>query len=548
MLNSSLLCSEFDIFVLLETWCDSSITNSMILANSDYFIVRKDRIQSRGGGLMCIVKKSLTLNQLLVPDDLELLAIDIAQSNSVFVRLICWYRSPSSSHAYFLSSLQCVSRLLRCSHPCLVLTDANLPNINWSQLSAVHERERFFLEWLGSNSLVQLVREPTRGLNLLDLVLCHQTDNIVSSLAVSEPYLWSDHNSLILSLNCPNRRARSQKRQLPTRPNYRKIDVDSAKQFLSDVDWNWIDSACGSVNEFNELFCAILRDCVSLFVPCSTVRPMRHCIPKFLVGLRLFRLRLYNVRKSSPSNLRKYKKYDKTYRVALRKYFMSREKLLLRGNPHSLFRFIAHKKGSKTCHIPSLICNGSFVNDSKNKSELLASRFASCFSIDDGNLPELCRQTESSLCYVTLSPASVSHALKCVAPKFGVGCDGIPMGLLKKLSSSLEYPLSLLFTFSLATSQIPEQWKTSLVVPIYKKKEAPLTPSTIAPSPNYQRFVNSWRKSLPLSCIATLNGTIYCPVVNTDFVKEDLRQAKCFTVYLCGTLIFPHPPQPILYT
>lgn len=519
MLNASLLSSEFDIFALLETWCDCTVTDAMILSNSDYAIIRKDRELSRGGGLLFLVKQSLTVNQLIVPVDLELLAIDVIRGSCVIVRLLCWYRSPSSSHDYFVRSLKCIESLLKCPQPCIILTDANLPTINWTQLSAINERDRYFLSWIGTNSLIQLVNEPTRGNNLLDLVLCEQSENIVSSLVVSEPYLWSDHNSIILSISCPNRNAKSQKRQPPTRPNFRKIDVDSAKKFLSDVDWKWIDDCCGSVDEFNVIFIEILRDCICRFVPCSKVHHRKHCIPRYLYRFRLYRSSLYNVRKNSHSNMLKYKKYDKAYCRALRKYFMSREKLLLKGDPHSLYRFMAQKKGSKTCQIPSLISNNSFVYDSKTKSELLASRFASCFSIDDGTLPLLCRQTESSLCFVNFSPASVRHALKCIAPKYGVGSDGIPMGLIKQLSSSLVYPLSLLFTFSLATCQIPEAWKTSIIVPVFKKKGSPADPTNYRPISKLSSICKIMEKIVTLQLYGYLELNNLLPSCQYGFRK-----------------------------
>ena len=49
------------------------------------------------------------------------------------------------------------------------------------------------------------------------------------------------------------------------------------------------------------------------------------------------------------------------------------------------------------------------------------------------------------------------------------GPDGIQPLILKNCSVAFAYPLYVLFTDSLNSSELPEDWKKSNVVPIYKK-------------------------------------------------------------------------------
>jgi len=73
----------------------------------------------------------------------------------------------------------------------VILGDFNYPEINWSEsdtLDAAHP----FIESIGNNFLFQLVQEPTRGQNFLDLVLSSD-DSIVQTLQVGEPFESSDH-------------------------------------------------------------------------------------------------------------------------------------------------------------------------------------------------------------------------------------------------------------------------------------------------------------------------------------------------------------------
>src|SRR6266496_5577847 len=47
---------SLDIVYLTETWLTSEISNNSLFLN-DFFIVRKDRVSKRGGGVMILIRK-----------------------------------------------------------------------------------------------------------------------------------------------------------------------------------------------------------------------------------------------------------------------------------------------------------------------------------------------------------------------------------------------------------------------------------------------------------------------------------------------------------
>ena len=53
-MTSLLQSGEFDIIAITETWGDSSIQDSVILAGNNYCIARSDRQIRRGGGVMLL--------------------------------------------------------------------------------------------------------------------------------------------------------------------------------------------------------------------------------------------------------------------------------------------------------------------------------------------------------------------------------------------------------------------------------------------------------------------------------------------------------------
>ena len=50
-----------------------------------------------------------------------------------------------------------------------------------------------------------------------------------------------------------------------------------------------------------------------------------------------------------------------------------------------------------------------------------------------------------------------------------MGIDGVHPLILKNCASTLSEPLSLLFKKSLRTSELPQQWKSANVTPLFKK-------------------------------------------------------------------------------
>ena len=84
------------------------------------------------------------------------------------------------------------------------------------------------------------------------------------------------------------------------------------------------------------------------------------------------------------------------------------------------------------------------------------------------NIPEsrcLCRD-EDLLKDVDVSYEAVLNKLD---PEKAPGDDSIHPVILRKLAQQLAKPLSMMFTSSLKSSQIPQDWRLANVTPIFKK-------------------------------------------------------------------------------
>jgi len=81
----------------------------------------------------------------------------------------------------------------------VLIGDFNFPDICWNYNTAEREQSWRFLECVGDNFLTQMVREPTRGSKLLDLLLVNR-EGLVRDVNVGGCLGQSDHEMIDFSI------------------------------------------------------------------------------------------------------------------------------------------------------------------------------------------------------------------------------------------------------------------------------------------------------------------------------------------------------------
>lgn len=82
---------------------------------------------------------------------------------------------------------------------------------------------------------------------------------------------------------------------------------------------------------------------------------------------------------------------------------------------------------------------------------------------------------------VTFNSSNVQCELRNLNIHSAPGSDGISPWFLKKCSDEISYPLSLIFAKSMNENQVPNDWKTTNITPIYKGKGSKLDPHSYRP-------------------------------------------------------------------
>ena len=196
LLRGMACVEKFDIIALTETWLDMSRKVFLPEIKIDgYTLFYKDRENRRGGGVAMYVRDSLqcSVNSKIKTDNkAESLWVDIKEgAQSVVLGLV--YRPPNASDEINSSIWQEINRAGRYSQVC-VTGDFNYRDINWDLMVGNREAEEF-LQVIQDNFLKQLVLEPTRVNNILDLILTNR-EEAISQVEIGGKLGNSDHSEI----------------------------------------------------------------------------------------------------------------------------------------------------------------------------------------------------------------------------------------------------------------------------------------------------------------------------------------------------------------
>ena len=287
----------------------------------------------------------------------------------------------------------------------------------------------------------------------------------------------------------------------------------SFSAYLGVIDWPnaFACNICSTNEDFWNLFATVLRKGIELFVPKRSIRVNSFCnvFPKPLRKKQAMRRKLWRKLKKSPTQANRiaYQRSSVSCKLAIQQFFVERESAVLNsGRPNAFYDYVRTNMKVKRRIDFFKQPDGSLVEEPVEQAKMFNEFFVSVHTSDDGviptfDVPSLVSRT-SDVCF---SPAVVLSALKRVKSICSAGIDGFPNILYKKLAVGLAFPLSKIFEKSFLTGSVPNEWKVSIVTPIFKNG-SPLSVSNYRP--------------VSLTCVA-------CRVMERIILDELLRNFLC---------------------
>ena len=232
-LEMYVLEEKFDIVCITETWMNSSILDSE-MSISGYSLHRKDRNdvdKHRGGGVAVYVHNDLSCvhrEEIFEQNFPETIWCNINCNGRNTLIGVC-YRAPDSVQINDEALYSLIDRVSK--ENVVIMGDFNFPELDWSRPESIGDSHPF-IECLSNNFLIQLVDEPTRETNYLDLVLCSDP-SLVENLVVDEPFETSDHQLVTFSLVTKE----FSRKHVKQTYNYYKANYDEIRQYARMKNW-----------------------------------------------------------------------------------------------------------------------------------------------------------------------------------------------------------------------------------------------------------------------------------------------------------------------
>ena len=477
---------------IVETWLKPHITDAQINI-PHYQLLRADRKGRIRGGALLYIHEDLPVSDEQSYDEhyCQAVVCTIKSSNTI---LACVYRPPDTTDdsnrelLEFLSSY--IHKVSNGDHMDIIITgDINLPGINWHDLTIKRDSDfksaQALMSFMTEHLLSQYVDTPTRGKNVLDLLL---TNNSHLTLHITaEDTCLSDHR-LVTVLT------KQSMKPLPPKPkptfrkhtfrnlNTHAADFDLINQHLKTVNWNDLRSLC-SEQEFPELMrLTVLQICQMYTTNKSTNKrhPNKYVRERKILNRKRRSLnhRLIKARnKNSPSN--KTDKIEKELSKVIDQVKQSiinqkeaAEKRAVEAvseNPSYFFSYSKRFAKQGTTVGPLMDKHNNLQQSPKKMADILQDQYSSVFSTPSESDHTTPQDDTPLMDEITFTQEDVISAIKEIGTHSASAEDDIPAIVLKRCAEELSYPILLIWRDSLESGIVPKNFKNQIITPVFKK-------------------------------------------------------------------------------
>ena len=469
-----------DVFFVTETKLK---TDDVLVHLDNYNIFRKDRMNSLGGGVLILTKKMFHCEIVdnFIWENGEILVIKMV-INFKTIHLCVVYRPPGTGIECLNVIRDTFEYLSSLSGQVIVTGDFNFKNIDWVEgtLKIYDNLSHLFFESIGDNFFTQNVVEVTRvrGNNepsLLDLIIT-KSPLEVENLVHRSPFGLSDHCVLDFEFLLNDGGSDAEIQPMEKR-NYFRANWTGMHNFVSCVDWQQefmnknLDEKWSSFKDIYDL-------AISRFVPIKNDQNLRGKNNKKWINYRAKRNIMakeaawnHYLKRKTPYRYRLYQiaRNKATFEVrSARKKFEESLSIEVKSNPRAFYGYVRSLTNIKET-VGNLKRNdGSLTSDNHEKCNILNEAFGSVFINEDPNIPTIGVNVDSSISNIDFTTHDIVELLRANKSNSS-GPDGVHPMVLRECSVAFSYPLYLLFRESLDEAHLPEDWRKSNIIPIFKK-------------------------------------------------------------------------------
>lgn len=516
---------------ITETWGNETVSDALLCPNN-YDIFRRDRRGRTGGGVLLLVHKELRaipcvgMNDSTFEDSVWC-TVDIGHHEHTNMLVGVCYRSPGSSAENNNALIDLFSEIenIRLSR-LMIMGDFNLPNVDFINYYTDRNENTFdykFMVKVQDLLLVQHVDIGTRDTacgtsNVLDLIFTDD-ENSIEELDIMAPLGRSDHIGLTWKVVA--RRDFTQRTDSREDLNFWKGKYKELNERLICINWDTLFGDC-DINEMWRKFTRCVWTLCETWIPLvkrSRKKKMPGWVTQEVKRASRDKNILFRVYKRT-RRLIDWEKYtDMRNRTTdlCRKAKLDYEKKLImsfKDNPKKFYGYVRNKQKIKVGVSQIDKGGGSMTASDKEAAEVLCKFFKSVFVKEANNtVPDFDLQYDGpKIDTVNITEVDVKSRLEKLKEDKSPGPDKFHPKLLKGCAAGLAKPLCMLFNKSLYDSKLPDEWKRSQVVPIFKKG------SRVSPG--------NYRPVALTSIVAKIMEGIVRDVITKHLMSENLLSAQ----------------------
>ena len=461
---------------ITESWIRTSVRDlEGEFAIPGYQMFHKDRKEKEGGGVLLYVKNTINTTICSITSDHEVLCVDLQVGTSGY-RALLVYRPPSQLLEKDKELYQLLNQLVE-GRVSIVMGDFNC-HVDWKTKETCGENA-LLVEFVNDGFLTQWVREPTRGTNILDLVLTSE-DDIIDKLEVGEEFGGSDHRLIRFTLRLPLLEVATSKNRDAL--DFRRANFAGLRDGVANMVLDAGENVEDSWMEFKNSFMSLQHR----FIPLRC-RGRRSLQPKWFnqeIGNKLREKRTAYRRAKITGDFEHHRRLTRKVKSNIRAAKRAEEirvARLCKENPKEFFSYVNSRKPIRRKIGPLVNEYGTLQLSDVETANILNGYFSSVFTKENGLSPEPSDNHEGTkLEMMNFNAEDVSKKIDKLNKYKSPGPDGFLPRVLKEVRNEVSPFLAKIFNTSMRTRCVPSDWREAEVTPIFKKGD-PSQPSNHRP-------------------------------------------------------------------
>ena len=461
------MCTKPHIICVNETWLHKSIESVPL---EGYVVAaRRDRSDDPNrGGVLIFVQEGISACAVELEQSIAAERIWLMLHLPNGPLLLCaWYRPGNTGNSHIDSFEVELDRLRPGAIATLVVGDLNIHNASWLGFSSKDTVEgRRLRDICNLAGLTQLVSEPTRKANLLDVALCdvhNAKANVLSNVA--------DHALVEVTVPFPCPQEEFLNRTVWI---YANADWDRLQADLEVHDWTGLESMHPDEGAL-WLQTTILKY-MTESIACKEITVRKSSHP--WLNNRVERA-VQEKAQAAPDERNAATKRCSAVIKEEHERWLARSRAQLANMPSGSkewwkrSRQVAMQK-EQVCSIPALKgSDGQWVTSSQAKADLFAGTFEARYTLPVAEQNEY-SDVYAESAYDQLQDAAPNeddalNVLQSIDAASGTGPDGLSARVLKRCARALSRPFVMLAWAILHHGHWPTLWEEDWIVPIHKK-------------------------------------------------------------------------------